>query len=126
MRWLAKGKFKLFRDQTGLTILEALTALGILGFIGVAFITALNTTSKSTSLYEQRATAANLAQSQIHEIKAMDYDPNGNYPVSVTLPPSYIMSISTVEPEVSKQEVTAVVHFGEHFLFQLTTVKINQ
>lgn len=126
MRWPGKARFGFLQGQRGISLAEVLVAVAILGFIGVAFLTALSTTSKTTGLYEQRVTAQSLAQSQIEEIKAMDYDPSGNYSVVVTLPSSYAMSISTVETEVDKQEVTAVVHLGEHHLFELTTIKINQ
>jgi prepilin-type N-terminal cleavage/methylation domain-containing protein len=124
MRSLIKVK-ALIREQRGLTLLETLIAIGILAVIGSAFLTALNTTSKSTSLYERRVAATNLAHSQMEEIKAMSYDPNGNYPVIVNLPPSYIMSISTVEVEANKQEVTVKVTQGEHYLLELTTIKTN-
>lgn len=126
MRCPNEARFRFLQGQAGFTLIEVIIALGILGVIGVAFLTALNTASRSTSLYEQRVTAASLAQSQTEEIKASSYSvDNGTYSVSVSAPPGYDISIATVQLEPDKQEVTVKVSKDGHYLFELATIKTN-
>lgn len=117
------------RGQRGISLIEIVAALGILGFIGVAFLTALFTTSKSTDLYEQRVTASVLAQSQIEIVKGAPYDDTSPYYESVSYPasapPGYDILISTVPQEEGKQEITVKVSRDGHHLFELTTIKAN-
>jgi len=130
MRQPGKLRFGFLKRQQGFSLLETMIALGILAFIGVAFLTSLSTASKSTDLYEQRVTALSLAQSQLEEIKALAYDPDAHtknpaYPLAVTPPSGYEVSISAVERATDKQEVTVAVSRGEHHILQLTTIKTN-
>ena len=74
MRQLLKGKFKLFRKQTGFTILEVLVAVGILGFIGVAVIAALDTNSRAVRTLDERVVAANMATAYFEAISKSPYD----------------------------------------------------
>ena len=129
MRWPGKARLRFFQGQRGISIIETLAAVGILGFIGVAFLTALSTTTKSIDLYEQRFTASALAQSQIEILKATAYDDNSPYYEGVSspasMPPGYDILISTVLQEVNKQEITVKVSRDGHHLFELTTIKAN-
>lgn len=127
MRQLRKVRCPLVRDQRGFSLIEILFAVAILGLIGVAFLTALNTASRSTGLYEQRVTAASLAQSQVEEIKAATYEPSGNY-TQLIPPPGYDIydiAISVNQTAVDKQEVTVTVSKDGHHLFDLVTIKTN-
>lgn len=132
MRWLGKAIVRFFQGQRGIGILETLVAVGILGFIGVAFLTALSTTTKSIDLYEQRFTASVLAQSQIEILKATAYDDTYPYYESVSspasMPPGYDILISTEpqeEPVGGKQEITVKVSRDGHYLLEMTTIKAN-
>ena len=117
------------RGQRGISLIETVVALGILGFISVAFLNALSSTSKSTYLYEQRVTASALAQSQIEILKAADYDDTSPYYESVSapasVPPGYDILISTVPQEVNKQEITVKISWEGHHLFELATIKAD-
>ena len=74
MRWLSKGGFKLFREQVGFTLIEVLIAVGILGFIGVGILTALDTNARATRTLDERVVAANLATAHFEAISKSDYD----------------------------------------------------
>lgn len=103
-------------------------ALGIIGIIGVAFLAALTTASKSTDVYEQRATALNLAQSQLEYIIQAPYADPPNYtalPQPASIPANYTISISTVQVAVEKQEVTVAVSRGVHSLLSMKIVKVS-
>jgi len=61
MRSLLKGKFKLFREQKGFTLIEVIIAVAILGAISVAFIAALDTNYRATRTLDEQVVATNLA-----------------------------------------------------------------
>jgi len=79
MRWLIKGKFKLFREQRGIGLIDTLIGLALLGIIAVAFLSGLSTTSKGVMVSQERVAAESLAKSQIESIKAQDYIPVAEY-----------------------------------------------
>jgi len=98
MRWLLKGKIKLFRGQMGFTLIEVLAAVAILAAIGVAFIAAMNTAHRGVGLLHEQSWAEALARSQLEGIKNSPYDESGEYPVTVDLPYQYGMSINVGTP----------------------------
>ena len=74
MKWLRRGRSRCFQGQTGLTLLEVLVAVGILGFIGVALMTALDTNSRAVRTLDEQVTAANLATAYFEVIRSSVYD----------------------------------------------------
>ncbi len=128
MNWIEKYITVLPGGQKGISLIETVIALGILGFIAVAFLNGLSAISRNADLYEQRVTAQCLAQSQLEEIKAMAYDPNAStspYPVEVTLPTNYSMSVTVVEQVTNKQQITIDISRGGRHILQLATIKAN-
>lgn len=123
-KWI---RAKMSRGQSGISLLETLIAVGILGFIGAAFMLALSTTSKGTDAYEKRVTAASLASSQIEIVKQALYDDTPPYydglSPTVSLPPGYAISVETVPVETNKQQVTVKVSQGGSFVLKMTTIK---
>jgi len=94
MRWLLKGKFKLFREQRGFTLFEVLVAVGILGLIGVGLLTALDTNARAARTLDEQVTATNLATTYFEAIKTMPYA--DTYPDAediITVPAQYKMNI---------------------------------
>lgn len=57
-------------SQWGLTLLETLVALLILGTIAVAFLSGLVTSTRAAFNTDEQATAVNLAQSQMEWVKS--------------------------------------------------------
>lgn len=139
MRWWQKTRFRLFREQRGIGLLETLVAVGIIAVAGIAFLQALNTISRSSGLYEQRVTAVNLAQSQVEEIKAMPYAAIYSIATSLLIPSTYHMdvsavwinidplngSITTAQTDTGRQQVTVTVTGGGKTIFQLKVIKTN-
>ena len=99
MRWLPKRKFKLFRGQTGFTLIEVLVAVAILAAIGVTFIRAIDTGYRNVGILDEKTQAEALIRSQLDAIKVSPYQDSGNYTVTVTLPPQYSMSINVTAPK---------------------------
>ena len=104
MRQLGKSRFRTFRGEGGLTLIEVLVAVAILGAIGVAFMLAMTTATKGVGVLDEKTQAKALAHSQLEQIKAAPYpseEPfygNDVYPVTVDLPTQYSMVINVVPP----------------------------
>ncbi|MBI4199118.1 MAG: type II secretion system protein [Chloroflexi bacterium] len=87
-RWLGR--------EDGFTLLEVMLAVGILGFIGVAFLSAVANSSRSARTLDEHVQAEALAKTQIEQIKAATYSLTP-YPSPTPggLPPQYSISITT-------------------------------
>jgi len=59
--------------ESGVTLIETVVALAILGVIAVAFLNGLATTSRAVFIADERTTAESLAQSQMEWAKNVDY-----------------------------------------------------
>jgi len=88
MRWLAKGKSKLFREKTGFTLIEIVIALGILAAVGTGFLTALNTNSRAVRTVDEQVTATNLATAYFEAISKSTY---------ATEPPYYDEAVASID-----------------------------
>lgn len=94
MRWLLKGKLRLFREQRGFTLFEVLVAVGILGLIGVGLLTALDTNARAARTLDEQVTATNLATTYFEAIKTMPYADTYPEPEDIiTIPTQYKMNI---------------------------------
>jgi len=104
MRQLVKDRFRPFRGQKGLTLVEVVVAVAILGAIGVAFMTAMTTAQKGVGVLDEKTQAKALAHSQLEQIKNAPYpveEPfygTDVYLVAVDLPTQYSMVINVVPP----------------------------
>jgi type II secretory pathway pseudopilin PulG len=73
MKQSKKVKLRFPPGQWGISLLETVLALGLIGLIGVAFIDGLTTSSKTVILSQGNVAAESLAKSQVEYIKAQDY-----------------------------------------------------
>jgi len=64
---------KLKGKETGVSLIETVMALAILGVIAVAFLSGLATVAKATVIADEQATAESLARSQMEYVKTVDY-----------------------------------------------------
>ena len=123
MGGLLKRKFKLFREQKGFTLIEVLVAVGILGFIGVAVIAALDTNSRAARTLDEQVVAVNLATAHLEAIRELSYA--ATYPNagdSITIPFQYSVDINT---EFSSDGTTWVSSYIDETL-QKITVKVSR
>lgn len=131
MRCLLKGKLKLLRGQKGVSLIETLIAVAILGLIGAAFLSAVATGSKATGTLDEHVQAESLARSQLEDIKNALYDHTEpiEYPITVTLPPGYLLDITAEAKDADNtiQEITVTVSRdnGKPVL-QMTDFKVDR
>ncbi len=132
MRCLLKGKFKLFREQKGFTLIEVLVGVAIFAVIGVALMSGLSTGYKSLAISQERTFAEGLAKSQAEYIKdqgyisVLDYDPGveGKYYVVIDIPAHLSGAGYTVEITVAEDPVYPAGVSG--FELQSITVKVKR
>ena len=61
------------RGQSGVTLVESLVSLAILGTVTVAFLGGLGTTSRAAVVSDHHSTAQNLAQVQMETVRLVAY-----------------------------------------------------
>jgi len=115
------------RRDSGITLLETLVALAVLGTIAVTFLSGLVTSSKAAFTADERATAISLAQSQMECTQNASYvddateyspapipstDDYADYSVNIAAEPLHVddqgIQKITVTIERSGQEVTTL------------------
>jgi prepilin-type N-terminal cleavage/methylation domain-containing protein len=96
MKQLGKVIFRFFRGQSGLTLLEVLISVALVGAIGTGVLTALQTNYRSTQTLDEKVTAGNLATAYIEAIRnlpfAVTYPTAGD---NITVPAQYTVTVDT-------------------------------
>lgn len=91
MKWLNKIKYRFLQVQRGFTLIEVLVAVAILAFIGVGFLTALNTNYRVTRTLDERVVATNLATVYFEAIieSSLFTDDYSDITNNITIPAHY-------------------------------------
>ena len=63
----------MIKDERGISLIEVLIALAILGLVAAAFLSGLATASRAIIIADERTTAESLARSQMEHVKNQEY-----------------------------------------------------
>ncbi|MDP2932039.1 MAG: type II secretion system protein [Chloroflexota bacterium] len=118
--------------EAGIMLLETLVALAVLGVAGVAFVSALGTVSKATTIADERAVAESLVRSQLEYVGSYAYQAvPTTYPAdpTLTIPAGWTITSTAALVHVTDdgiQKVTVqVTHLGKAVL-SVVTYKVNR
>ena len=88
------------RSSEGISLLETVVALGILGLVGVAFMGALTTTFTATEISSKKVTAENLIRTQLEYVRQQSYvTPTDPLPYSIQTGHAYELPSSILLPQ---------------------------
>ena len=129
-RYIRKLSFR----ESGMTLLEALVALGILSAIAVTFMTGLATSSKSVIIADERSTAENLARVHMEWVKNSDYSDNATTYTGAPIPNTddynnYSATISAEAlntPDDGIQKITVTILRSGDSVLTLEGYKVNR
>jgi len=131
---------KLRGNESGVSMLETLVALAILGLVAVAFLGGLTGVARATLISDEQATAESLARSQIELVKRQDYinyaDPaHEEYVGLETVPASYSVEITVelLDPENDGlddddgiQKIIVTVNRNDEPVLTIEDYKVNR
>ncbi len=120
---------KLPGNESGVSLLETLVALAILGLIAVAFLGGLTTAARATIIADEQATAESLARSQMEYVKSYTYDSEATtYPI-VDTPEGYAVFVevsSIPDTDADIQKITVTVNRGSKLVLTVEGYKVNR
>jgi|WetSurMetagenome_2_1015567.scaffolds.fasta_scaffold585502_2 prepilin-type N-terminal cleavage/methylation domain-containing protein len=115
-QWSLKIISRILSGEQGMTLVETLVAIAILGVSVAAFILALSAGSIAVRMQEEDAQAQGLARSQMETIKAAAYDSTGASYSTISAPAGYSLSLSTNSALYSNSNIqkisVTVLHNG--------------
>ena len=145
---------KLVTGQKGMTLIEVLIAIAILGMIAVPFLTALSTSSRALIIADERTTAESLVRSEMEYVKNCTYNPTGfsyqippaadntpwgglhdldsyyidaGYSVNVTgVPIDPTTGAALSSGDMNIQNITVKVYHGAKLVLTTSTYKVNR
>ena len=127
-----------WRDERGMTLIETLVAVAILGAVGVVFLSGLAVSSKAVMVSQERVAAESLAKSQMEYVKSSTYDtsssPDYSLDPNLPIPAGYGIEVDVefLDPagdgpgDDGLQEITVTVDREGDTAFTLTAYKVDR
>jgi type II secretory pathway pseudopilin PulG len=117
----------IIKNESGVSLIETVIALVLLGVFGATFLGALGTSSKARLIADEQASARILAESQMEYIREQDYAFDYEVPPPGEDYPGY-SSIIDIDPmrngNIEKITVTIMRHDKE--ITSLESYKVNR
>lgn len=129
-------------NQKGMTLVEVLIALVILGVIASGLATALSVSHKTTFGINQRTTAESLTRTELEYIKYIAYDdsldpghPQYDVDPNINIPAGYSIEVAAerldpkgdgIDNDDGIQQVTVEVYFEGELLLTTESYKVNR
>ena len=120
--------------ESGVSLIEALVALAIIGTVAVIFLSGVATNSRVAFTVDERSTAESLAQSQMEWAKNVDYVFGATQysPAPIPSGKDYIGYSATIaaeplhDPEDGIQKITVTVKRSGEQVFTLESYKVQR
>ena len=130
---LLKVVKKLKGSQSGMTLIETLVALAILGLVAATFLYGLATASKATIIANEQTIAESLVRSEIEYVKNCDYQYLASeYPIApaLTIPEGWVVPPPVVElvhaTDDGIQKVTVTAEYNGETIFSVVVYKVDR
>lgn len=126
-QWLRK--LKVFKDDRGLTLVETLVTVAIVGVALVAFAVALSTGAIAVNESDQEVVVQSLARTQMEYIKGYPYDSEATTYPTVNTTNNYSISVavtSVPDTDANIQKVTANISRDGLVLLTVEDYKVNR
>jgi len=122
------------RRELGITFLETVIALAILGAVSVSFLNGLASASKAVFIVDKKTTAQSIAQSQMEWVKNASYSYNATSYSAVPIPDGkdYLQYSSVVSaepvhtPDDGIQKITVSVQRSGESVYFLQGYKVDR
>jgi type II secretory pathway pseudopilin PulG len=115
--------------ESGITLLEILISIGILGVVLIIMVYAMSGGAMAVSENEEQMTVQNLARNQMEYIKTLAYDSEASTYPTISTPPEYSITVSvTSVPDTNDniQKVTANFSRNDILLMTVSDYKLNR
>ena len=117
-------------SSRGISIVEVLIAVAILGLLSVAFLGGLLTAFKAISSADEHSVAQNLAQGQMEYVKSQDYVYDAiSYNAISDIPTNYTIQVAAESlhtPDDGIQKITVTVSHQADVVFILEGYKVDR
>ena len=125
---------KLTRRETGISLIETVIAVVILGAVSVSFLNGLTTASRTTFITDEHSTAENIARTQLEWAKQVGYSDNATAYAPAPMPAgkdytNYSAVITTEalnNPDDGIQKITVNVQRSGKDIFTLKGYKVDR
>ncbi len=122
-------KISLKHGEKGMTLLEGLVSIGILGGVVITFIFAMSGGALAVKENGQELNVQNLARNQMEYIKTCPYNASATTYPKINTPPGYSISVGVkAVPNTNNniQKVTANISREGALLMTISDYKVNR
>lgn len=115
---------EIMRGEKGMTLLETILALAIMGIISASFLSGVAATSTARVTADERASGKILAETIMEDIKKQPYDPSYN----ATIPGEFAGYTAEVAVEENNniQSINITIQRRNHEVLTLQSYKVNR
>jgi prepilin-type N-terminal cleavage/methylation domain-containing protein len=117
---------KRIRQEKGMTLLEIIISLALLGIISVTFLAGAQTSAKARFQADERASAKVLAENIIDSVKKMDY--SSSYTAAIPDDyPGYSAEVTAAYLDGNAlQKITVTITHGGREILTLENYKVDR
>ena len=122
-------RLKANRDERGITLVESLVAVAILGLTITSLVFALSAGSLAVRENDQEVTVQSLARTQLEYTKNYAFSANATTYPTVSVPDGYSISVgvtSVPDTDTNIQKVTANISRDGDLLLTMADYKVNR